>query len=488
MGAVRARAFRAHPASAAPDDAHPDAQSQAGPAGGASSTPACGSPAATATSASAGRAATSASAGRAASASSPAAAATSATSAGTLSRAAAGAGAFTLALVAVCAAVAWPHDSRIAAQKGGATAGVDKWSWIFLGCLIGAFAFYVCGVYLIRRFGIGLVVVAILAAAIQLAPLAAPLLFSTDAWTYWYYGRIAAVHDANPYVQTPSDFPNDPAFPYVGEKWVDTTSVYGPAFTLASEPLALADGESADAAAWTYKTLAAVLLLGAAALAAFVARGRRAFALAFVGWNPLLAVDFAGGGHNDVWMAGLVTGALALGATGKRQWAGVAWVAAVMIKWIPLIFLPLRALEARANKRQVGHLGFAAAAAVLVALATWQYGYHWLGALGPLARNAHDETQFAIPHRLEQIGLPDWLALGLAALGFALAYLWLLREAWRGRARLGLAAGLLLLATPYLVPWYAVWVVPLAAAEEDKAAQGLALVLCAYMLRQTIPL
>jgi len=403
-------------------------------------------------------------------------------------RAAAGAGVLTLALVAVCCAVAWPDDSPVAAQQGGSTAGDTTWSWIFLGSLIGAFAAYVGGVYLIRRFGLGLVAATALAAAIQLAPLGAPLLLSTDTWTYWDYGRIAAVHDANPYVHTPSDFPDDPAFPYVGEKWVNTTSVYGPAFTLASEPLALADGESADAAAWTYKTLAAVLLLGAAALAAFIARGRRAFALAFVGWNPLLAVHFAGGGHNDIWMASLVLGALALGATGRRQWAGVSWVAAVLIKWIPLVFLPLRALEARANKRQVGHLGFAAAAAVLVGISSWQFGWHWLGALGPLARNAHEETRFAIPHRLEQIGFPHWLALALVAAAFAAAYVWLLREAWRGRARLALAAGLLLLATPYLVPWYAVWVVPLAAAEEDRAAQGLALVLCAYMLRQTIPL
>jgi Glycosyltransferase family 87 len=388
----------------------------------------------------------------------------------------------------VCAAVAWPDDSKLVPQPGGAVSGINRWSWIFLGCLIGAFLLYVGGVYLIRRFGLGLVVTASLAAAIQLAPLAAPLLLSTDAWTYWDYGRIAAVHDANPYVQTPSDFPLDPAFPYVGEKWVDTTSVYGPAFTLASEPLALADGESADAAAWTYKTLAAVALLAAAALAAFIARGSRAFALAFVGWNPLLAVHFAGGGHNDVWMAGLVVGALALGATGRRQLAGVSWVAAVLVKWIPLVFLPLRALEARRNRRKVGHVGFAAAAAVLVAVATWRYGWHWLGALGPLARNANEETSFAIPHRLEQIGFPEWLALALVAAAFALAYLWLLREAWRGRARLGLAAGFLLLATPYLVPWYAVWVVPLAAAEEDRAAQAVALVLCAYMLRQTIPL
>jgi hypothetical protein len=160
----------------------------------------------------------------------------------------------------------------------------------------------------------------------------------------------------------------------------------------------------------------------------------------------------------------------------------------VLVKWIPLVLLPLRALEARARGRKVGHLGFAAAAVVLLALVSWRYGWHWLEAFGPLARNANKETRFAIPHRLEQAGLPEWLALAAAATAFALAYLWLLREAWRGRARLGLAAVLGLLATPYLVPWYAVWAVPLAAAEEDRTAQWIALAVCAYLLRQTVPL
>src|SRR5207237_1622857 len=90
------------------------------------------------------------------------------------------------------------------------------------------------------------------ACASNLAPLAAPLRLATDACTYWDYGRIAAVHDANPYEQPPSHFPNDPAYPYVGIAWRNTTSVYGPAFTLASEPLARAAGTSADAAAWIY--------------------------------------------------------------------------------------------------------------------------------------------------------------------------------------------------------------------------------------------
>ena len=68
------------------------------------------------------------------------------------------------------------------------------------------------------------------------------------------------------------------------------------------------------------------------------------------------------------------------------------------------------------------------------------------------------------------------------------AYAWLAREAWRGRARLGLAACAALLAVPYLVVWYVVWAVPLAAAEDDEPAGLLSLALCAYLLRQTIPL
>jgi hypothetical protein len=71
---------------------------------------------------------------------------------------------------------------------------------------------------------------------------------------------------------------------------------------------------------------------------------------------------------------------------------------------------------------------------------------------------------------------------------FAVAYLWLLREAWRGRARLALTAGLLLVCTAWLVPWYAVWAVPLAAVEEDRTARVLALALSAYLLRDAVPI
>ena len=325
-----------------------------------------------------------------------------------------------------------------------------------------------------------------LAAAIQVAPLTSPVLLSTDVYTYWDYGRLGAVHGANPYVDKPNRYRGDPAFSRMGRQWRDTTTVYGPAFTLASEGHAAAGGASRPAAAWSYKALAALAMLGILWLVGRLAP--RPFAAAFVGWNPLLAIHFAGGGHNDAWMVAFVMAALALAATGRRQLAGAGWALAIAIKWVAVIFLPLRAVQAWRAGRRVGHVAFAATAVLLAGVASWRYGVGWLDAFGPVTRNLREGARYSIPSRLESLGLPHGAAVGILAGLFGIAYIWLLREAWRGRARLGLAAGLLVLAAPWLVPWYAIWTVPLVAVEEDRTGQVLALALCAYLLRDAVPL
>ena len=372
-----------------------------------------------------------------------------------------------------------PEDAGRAGDASTATR-------LFLTLLAGAFAAYLAGLALLRRRSSSLRAVLVLAAAIQLVPLAGPLLLSTDAWAYWGYGRIAAVHDGNPYVDPPNEFPDDPAYEHGGAAWRDTTSVYGPAFTLVSEAVALAAGASSSASAWSFKVLAALAVLACALLAARLARDRP-FALALVGWNPLFAVHFGGGGHNDALMIALVLAPLALGAGGRRGWAGAAWAAAIFVKWVPLVFLLLRPVDARAHGRRVGHAGFALAVLVLAAAATLRYGLDWLGAVAPLARNAGEQTSYALPHRVEQLGVPHAAALALAAVALAAGLLWLAREAVRGRPYLGLAACLLLATTPWLTPWYAIWALPLAAVDEDRRAQLLALAFCAYLLPQTIP-
>ena len=134
------------------------------------------------------------------------------------------------------------------------------------------------------------------------------------------------------------------------------------------------------------------------------------------------------------------------------------------------------------------HRGFAVAAVLLVSLATLRYGIDWVRAFGPLARNAEGQTSYALPHRVEQLGVPHGVALALAGVVLTAGLVWLVREALRGRARLGLSACLLLATTPWLAPWYTIWALPLAAAEDDRRAQLISLGFCAYLLPQTIPL
>jgi len=368
--------------------------------------------------------------------------------------------------------------------------GDSTWSWLYLAAAAAAFAAYLAGLYALGRPGgpVRRNAVVALACAVQLLPLAGPVLLSTDVYTYWDYARISVEHGGNPYADVPNDFPDDPAFPLMGSYWHDTTSVYGPGFTLASEGHAAVVGESPDAAAWVYKALAALAMVALVLLAARLSP-RPAFGAAFVGWNPLLALHFAGGGHNDAWMMAFVLAALALAGSGRRALAGAAWAAAIAIKWVPVLFLPLRLLEARRTGRRIDHRGLAAAAIALVAIATWRYGLAWLGAAGPLASNlAEDRAWYAIPVRISHLGIPEAAVAAAFAVAFAAAYVWLLREAWRGRARLALTAGLLLVATSWLVPWYAVWAVPLAAVEEDRPARFLALAMSAYLLRDAVPL
>jgi hypothetical protein len=389
-------------------------------------------------------------------------------------------------LVAGCVACAWIEGAPLVPADGGRADGGSLGS-LFLGLLVLAFAAYLAGLLALRRVPVPLRAVLVAACVIQLIPLVGPLLLSTDAWTYWEYGRIAAVHDSNPYVDRPDAFPADPAFDKAGADWRDTTSVYGPAFTLLSEAVALAAGSSAAAAAWIFKVLAALGMLACTFLAARLARDR-AYAAALVGWNPLFAIHFAGGGHNDSILIAASMAAIALAAVGRRQAAGAAWAFAILVKWVPLVFFALRAVAARATRRKVGHAGFAITAVAVLALATWRYGFDWVRSAGPLARNANEQSSYALPHRLEQLGLSHDVTLLLAVAALAAGLGWLGREARNGRVRLGWAGCLLLATTPWLTPWYAIWAVPFAAAEDDRRAQLVALGFCAYLLPQAIPL
>ena len=276
-----------------------------------------------------------------------------------------------------------------------------------------------------------------LAVAIQLAPLAAPLLLSSDAWTYWMYGRIAAVHEESPYDQPPEAFLDDPALPRTAPAWRDQTSLYGPAFTLASEPVALAAGESEDAAAWLFKALAGAAMLPAALLAARLAVRKELRAGARRGGTRCSPCMRRRRPQRRVARSARPrrAGPRRLGAAAP---GGRAWALAVLVKWGPARLLVLRALEARAAAVGAARTSASpASSSPWPAVATLRGGLSWLGAFGPLAENVDQATSYALPERL---GLPGWVRIA----AFAVAFAWLARPGLArpgtGRPRGGAAA------------------------------------------------
>jgi len=393
------------------------------------------------------------------------------------------AGGLVLVLVAVCTAAAFPSDSPLPAMHAGIPTGSTRWAVVFGVAQAAAFAAYLAGLWLISRHGARLAAVVGLAALIQLTPIVAPVMLSTDAWQYWSFGRIAVVHHGNPYRDVPAAFPDDPSFRLIGENWHELPSPYGPAFTLASEPVALVAGDSSTIAGLGFKLAAAAAMLAIIALTALVAT-RAAFAVAFVGWSPLVAFQSAGSGHNDALMMAALLGALALSARGRRDAAGGLWAVSIFVKWVPLVLLPLYALRDRLAWRRLGVAGFGVGVAAVVGLATWSFGSSWLGAVFPIQSSLTGESvgNLAVWHRLAGLGLPDAVAVAIPVAVFGAAYLWLLRRAYDGRPRYGLAAGLLLVASPALQPWYVLWAIATSALDDDRVAMGIALAFSVYMV------
>jgi alpha-1,6-mannosyltransferase len=387
-------------------------------------------------------------------------------------------------LLGTAVAATYPAASPISPDHVG---GDRAWSWLFLGALAGAFVLYAVGAFALKSRGVRLRLVLALAVVIQALPLLGPVLLSTDSYTYWARARVEAVHGENPYTTAPDAVPADVALDRMGRAWRDRPTGYGPAFTLLSEAHAAAVGESAAAAERVYRGVAFLSMLALVGLAAALARNRP-FAAAFVGWNPLLAVHFAGGGHNDAAMMMLVLTALLLAARSHPRAAGVSWALAIFIKWVPVVLLPLRALEARRTGRRIDHVGFALTATAIAAVASWRYGPEWLRSFGNFSGQLARTTSTSLTRWFTAAGVPENVAVGLLIGVFVAGYAWLLWQAWRGRARLGLCMGLLVATTSWLVPWYTVWAVPLAAIEEDRAAQVLAVALSAYLLKAAVPL
>jgi alpha-1,6-mannosyltransferase len=350
------------------------------------------------------------------------------------------------------------------------------WSDAWAGALIASFGLYGAGAWLARAGQLRLRTALAVAVAVQALPLAAPLLLSKDAYLYWGEARVLTAHHANPYRTTPADFQTDPAFRWVSESWRAHPAPYGPAWEIVSAGPAVVAGTSPLRAELAYRTLAVLAMLGSLALVAV--RTHSAAAVAFLGWSPLLALHFGGGGHSDALMMLLVLGAVVAGTTSFR--GGALWPLASAFKPFPPILVPLELARRRLAASARWWVGAVMSTVVVVAASTALFGTDWIRAE---ATGAHQASPLGGVHWLTQAGLSHRHAVIGAGAVFLIVYVALVRDAWaRGRAHFSLAATALCLTSSLLRPWYALWPVALAALEEDLLGAAAAFALTGYLL------
>lgn len=315
-----------------------------------------------------------------------------------------------------------------------------------------------------------------------------PPLLSHDVYSYVDYARLAVRHGLDPYLHAPQSAPGDPAFPHV--TWTETTSAYGPLFTLVTYPLAWLP---VDAAVYVLKAASAAAVLAIAYLVARLAPARGLDpnrAAAFVALNPLVLVHVVGGPHNDGLAVLLMTLGIAGTLTAREALGAGALVSAWATKATAAIAIPFALLGSERRPRFL--LGGLAALALIALAAYLAFGWSWLHAF-TLAGETQDRTShISIPITTARLtGLdPDWVRTILLAV-YAVLVIYLLAWTYRGgdwlRATAWATTGLLL-ATAWLLPWYLLWPLPAAALSRDRAVQLLLLGLTAYQLGARIPL
>jgi hypothetical protein len=315
--------------------------------------------------------------------------------------------------------------------------------------------------------------------------LMSPPLPLTDIFNYLGYARLGGVHHLNPYTHVIQAELHDPVFRFT--TWHNLRSPYGPLFTATSY---LVSWLPLAAAYWTVKVATVLASLAFVALvwkcARLLGRDPR-FATLLVATNPIYLVYAIGGFHNDFFMLIPSTAAIALLLARRDRAAGAVLMLAVAVKFTAVLLLPFLLLAARPVGRRRAVLVGAAAAAVPLLI-----GY--LAVFGLSLPNLVDQstllTPWSIPNMVGLLlglggGTPGLLRLANVALVVTVALLLRQRRDWlvgAGWSTLALIASL-----AWLVPWYVIWLLPLAGLATSRPLRRLALVSTVYLVIGFIP-
>jgi Glycosyltransferase family 87 len=317
--------------------------------------------------------------------------------------------------------------------------------------------------------------------------LLAPPLLSQDVFSYIAYARLGVEHGLSPYTHSPIDIPHDAVFGFAGSK--DAVSVYGPAFTLLTYPLS---GLGVAGAYWVLKVLAAAASLGVVALVWRTAErlGRDPVAPAlFVGLSPLVLVHVVSAAHNEALVMLLVMAGVYAWVRARPRAAGFWPTFAAGFKASAGLVVPYLVLAARPRLR-AALLGVVAAGVLLVALGLAGFGTGVLDSLGLLSQNQGRSSKLSFPYVVASVVGNRSFVRALFGLAFACVAGWTLWRVWRGADPIrmaGWATLAILVASAWLVPWYLLWLLPLAALTLDRRLQIATVALSGWVLAIAVP-
>jgi hypothetical protein len=327
--------------------------------------------------------------------------------------------------------------------------------------------------------------IVIVVVALHMVLLLSPPLQLTDLFNYLGYARLGALHHLNPYTHVIGSASHDPI--YGMTSWHNLRSPYGPAFTLLSYPLGLMP---LPVGYWVLKTVTVLASLGFIALVWRCARQLGhdpRFAVLFVAANPIFLIYELGGFHNDVFMLLPAMASISLLLDGRDRWSGATLTLAVAVKFTAVLLLPFLLLAARPVRRQVRLVGGMVLAAIPLAAAS-------LDAFGHTVPNLSDQssllTSFSIPNLLGLVlgqggGTPTLVRLGSVAVVVVVAVLVWRRGDWLTGA--GWSTLALVCSLAWLVPWYIVWVLPLAALGSSIRLRRATVVFTVFLVLSFIP-
>ncbi|HEX3688356.1 MAG TPA: glycosyltransferase family 87 protein [Solirubrobacteraceae bacterium] len=353
---------------------------------------------------------------------------------------------------------------------------------VFSCVLIVMLVAYAAALAAVRSLTLRTIVIAVVALHVIL--LLSPPMQLTDLFNYLGYARLGALHHLNPYTHTIRQELFDPVYGF--SSWHNLRSPYGPLFIALTYPLALV---SLPIAYWTVKLATVVVALAFVALVGQIARqlGRDPrFPVAFVALNPIFLIYAVEGFHNDFFMLAPMLGAISLVLARRDRSSGLVLMLAVAVKFTAILLLPFLLVAAHTRQRRVQVLVGAAVSAVpLIALDLALFGF----SLPNLSQQSTLLTGFSITNVFGLLlgigGTPALLKIAAVGVVLVVAHQFYRNRDWIGGA--GWSTLALIASLSWLMPWYVVWLLPLAALGTSVRLRKLAAVLTVYLLLVFLP-